>query len=114
MSTPPVRPPNAVEGIRWARHRGRARGETGALTSNGDFGDRPLWTPALRRQHRRIAMAMADGPEAGDAPAAPGTWPVPAPVPVFLGGSREAEAQRMASAARELLELQQALRAVNA
>jgi len=42
------------------------------------------------------------------------TWPVPAPSPIFLGGSREAEAQRMAAAARELARLQQELRTVSA
>src|SRR5262245_59148102 len=55
-----------------------------------------------------------ESPLAGGAPSGPEVWPAPAPPPVFLDGSRDAEAQRMASAARELGQLQQELRALNA
>ena len=61
-----------------------------------------------------VEVMAGEGSSAGGAPSAREMWPVPAPPPAFLDGSREAEAQRLASAARELVQLQQELRAVSA
>jgi hypothetical protein len=83
------------------RTRGRHRGAFSVLGAD------------LAGENGTEVMAAA-APSAGGAPSPPEVWPVPAPPPVFLGGSREAEAQRMASAARELVQLQQELRAVSA